>query len=713
MDKIAKILNNIKSLGRTVLLENEVYEIFNHIGINTPKYIFLKNKEKITKVLENTDEVVVKVVSEEILHKTELGGVKFCKNDILEINKAIDEIYKLEKNYKIEGVLIVEKVKFKNSFGNELIVSVRNSKDFSTILGFGVGGIDTEIFGKNMRGAFSLISTDDDIKNITKESVIYNKISGKNREKKKLIEDKEVFDVLEKLKKLGTYFNFENDVIISECEINPIVISDGRLIAIDGLMKIEAKKTIKKNRPKKLENLFNPKSIAFIGVSEKSMNMGRIILNNVIKKGFDKNELFVIKPGSDFIDEIKCFPDVKSLPKKIDLLVLAVSAEMAGDVIKDSISEDKFESIILIPGGFAEKEGGEVLEQEINAMIEESRDSSSKGPIIVGGNCLGVISYPGNYDTFFIPPKKMNYSTPLPYAFISQSGAFIISKISKTALTPLYAASIGNQMDLTFSDYLSYFINKKDISVVAVYIEGFKELDGIKTARVIKELVKAGKKVIVYKGGRSSEGQSAASGHTASIAGDYAVYKSIIENSGAIVVESFSDFENTLKLTLMFKNIKPLNLGIISNAGFETVGMADSLGKLKLSNFSLETKEKIKNSLAKSKIDKLVAIHNPLDITPVAGDDIYIECMRAILEDKNVDFGVFSCIPMSPALKSIKEELEEKSLFARIDSLYEEIKKPFVFIVDSGELFDSACALIKKVPVFRASDEAIKVLNLI
>ncbi|MEI6093123.1 MAG: acetate--CoA ligase family protein [bacterium] len=720
MKEVVSILNSVKNDGRNVLLENEVYSIFNSIGIKTPRYQFVPfDKKYDPKIKMSTDDVVVKVVSSQILHKTELGGVIFCKNIDSEIEKAIENIREKTTDYKVAGFLVLEKISYKNTFGNEVIASVRNSRDFGTIIGFGIGGIDTEFFGKSMDNAFSVISGElNNIEvNLIKKNSAYCKLAGLDRVGKRLISDQIILDALNKLNELGKYFSYESkdsEFVVSECEINPIVVSDGNFIAIDGLMKIENRPKFLARRPvEKLENLFHPKSVAVIGVSEKAMNMGRIILNNVINRKFDKEKMFVIKSETKEIDGVKCVPSIKDLPYKVDLLVLAVSANVAGEVIKESISSNKIESIIIIPGGFAEKEGGEKLEQHMVDLIQESRKIKDKGPILVGGNCLGIVSNPGKYDTFFIPSKKMPYSEPKPYAFISQSGAFIISKISKTGLTPQYAVSIGNQMDLTFSDYLAFFMDKPEIKVIALYVEGFKELDGIRTANYIKELKKSGKDIIIYKGGRSSAGKSAASGHTASIAGEYPVYKAVMQQAGALVVDNFMEFEDMLKIMVGFidHKIKGSDLAIISNAGFETVGMADNLGSAGLAKISPETIKDITAVLARSSIDNLVTAGNPLDITPVANDSIYVECLKALLKDKAVSTGVVSCIPMTPALKSIKEELGAESMFNMIEELAHNTEKPFVVIVDSGELYDPACKVVKSVPVFRESDRAIKALS--
>lgn len=721
MNKIRELLELVKKDNRDALLEHEVYSIFKELGIKTPEFKFIPFSDSKVTVLPKASEVVVKVVSPQILHKTELGGVVFCSNNEKDISKAIDDIKKRTSSYDVRGFLVVEKVKYKSTFGRELICSVRNSGDFGTLVGFGVGGLDTEFFGKRMENSFTVISGDHKdvpIELLSKSSAYY-KIGGLDREKKKLLSDEKIRSVLKGLRELGDHFGHENKenengILVSECEINPAVVTDdGELVAIDGLMKISKVRKGNPERPKdKLESLFHPRSIAVIGVSEKGMNMGRIILNNIIEKGFDKQKVYVIKPGSSEIDGVKCFDSVASLPVKVDLLVLAVSAGVAGAVIKETLESQKAESVIVIPGGFAEKEGGHVLEDQIVQMINESRNSKDKGPVIVGGNCLGVVSYPGKYDTFFIPKNKIDYGAVHPYAFISQSGAFIISKISKTLISPYYSASIGNQMDLTFSDYLNYFIKAKDIRTVAVYIEGFKHLDGIRTARAVRELRKSGKDVIIYKGGRSAEGKSAASGHTASIAGDYDVYKAVMEDAGAYVAESFCDFEDMLKIMIGFEKmeIKGPNLAIISNAGFEAVGMADGLGRAKIAKLSKVSTQRMSDVLKASKLDQIVSVNNPMDVTPSANDSVYMDCFKAMMEDPDVNVGVFSCIPMSPAIKTIKEELGPDSLFNMAEAYAKTSKKPFIVVVDSGELYDPACKAIGSAPVFREADRALKAL---
>jgi len=713
--KIDKIINNLVNENRVVFYEHEAYDILNEFGLSTPKYEFININEinNISNITLNCSQVVVKVVSKEIFHKTELKAVKFCENNSVSIKKTINEIYNNTKEYNIAGFLIVEKIFYKSFLGSELIFSIKYNSDFKYLISFGLGGTNTEFYGLNLKNSFTVFLDEFYSKNNLEKNLIFNYLKGANREHKVYIDETAIYKVIDVFIKLKTYINKKYiNFILEELEINPFVISNNSLMPLDAIFKIKINNIkgdslVSYNKLDKLNALFKPKTIGIAGVSSKNYNMGRIILNNIIDNSFNKEDVYILKEEDKFIDGVRCYNLLNSIPVKLDLFVIAVNASSSINIIKELIQYNKAKSIILIPGGFAESSSGANLESEIINLIKEAK--STNGPILVGGNCLGIKSIPGNYDTFFIPKDKITYNNISPYAFISQSGAFIISKQSKTNITPLYSISIGNQMDLAFSDYLDYFINNQEIKLIALYIEGFKEQDACKTALKVKQLISEGKKVIIYKAGRTIEGKNAASGHTAAIAGDYKVFEEIFKSTGAIVVDNFTEFEDLIKISsyLSNYNLKELRLGILSNAGFETVGIADNT--LSFAKFSNETKSKIYDILKKTKIDKLVNINNPLDLTPVADDITYFNSFKTILEDENVNLAILSCIPMTRSIKSLEKEIDSSSVFKKLNDI--NTKKPYIIVVDSGKLYDYACSLIKEIPVFRTTDTAIKALN--
>jgi acyl-CoA synthetase (NDP forming) len=128
---------------------------------------------------------------------------------------------------------------------------------------------------------------------------------------------------------------------------------------------------------------------------------------------------------------------------------------------------------------------------------------------------------------------------------LSQSGAFMITRISQNPwLDPRYMLALGNQTDLTHGDMLGFFADRPEIDTIGVYIEGFKDGDGLDFARAVRKAVLNGKQVVVYKSGRTEAGAGGVMGHTASIAGDPILFDAVLRQAGAIVAEDFAAFDD-------------------------------------------------------------------------------------------------------------------------------------------------------------------------
>ena len=289
-------------------------------------------------------------------------------------------------------------------------------------------------------------------------------------------------------------------------------------------------------------------------------------------------------------------------------------------------------------------------------------------------------------------------------------------------LAPEYGISIGNQIDLSLSDYLRYFKDDPEARILALYIEGFLPGDGLSLAEVAQEIThQKGKSVVVYKAGRSPEGQAATASHTASVAGDYLVSREVLEQAGMIVAQDIDEFEEFIKnlCFLAGKKVRGRRVGLISNAGFECVIMSDNLAgeeSLELAVLTSETKVKLSEILQPLGIDRLQDVRNPLDATPVADDRTFCECVEAILSDLNVDCAVVSPLPMSPAMNTLapeefhREDLNREGSTPRLlAEIFKRTDKPFVVSIDSGKPYLPMIELLEAegVPVFRRCDEAV------
>jgi acyl-CoA synthetase (NDP forming) len=481
----------------------------------------------------------------------------------------------------------------------------------------------------------------------------------------------------------------------------------------------------------KIHKLLHPESIGIIGVSATKMNFGRIMLNNIISSGYDKSRIMIIKPGDDAeIDGVKCVPDLKSLDHKLDLFVVAVSAEAVFGLVDEVIETNAAETVMLIPGGLGETRASrEPARKMIARMQEAHRNLPDGGPLFLGGNCLGVVSHPGNYDSWFVPQERLprkQIRKRRNTAFISQSGAFMITRLSKNPwLDPAYMIATGNQNDISHSDMINYFADHDGIDVIGLYIEGFKDLDGLAFASAVRRAVINGKDIVVYKAGQTDPGKNATMGHTASIAGDYNVCVSILTQAGAMVAREFSEFADLVYAAsyLHHKKIGGNRLGAVSGAGFETVGMADNI---QAGGFSMEmaspepaTLERLGEILKAKKLDALMEVRNPFDINPGADDEAHLECTAAFIQDPNVDAVVVGMDPISPMIMGLEQssrpdfDINNKNSQANtLPKLVESVDKPIIGIIEGGTLYDAFAARLmnQEVCIFRATERGVHTL---
>ncbi len=762
LSRINSIFREAEQDGRHFLLEPEVYALLRACGIATPRFLFLKKGQKVDRKNLSAlaaPEVVVKIVSHLIVHKSDVGGVAFVPARPAKVNEVIRsmlrevptkfsdwqkkigsrEIFSPEEiQNQVRGFLVLEKVAYKDlGFGSELLLGLRHSREFGPIVTMGLGGLDVEYLNERLREGKALaigsahLLRREEIGPLLRPLAFYDKLTKEHRGRKAVIPEDELVSSFSCFLSLGAHFSpfgRKSPYVIEEAEVNPFVVVVGRLVPLDGMCRFSrAHSQAKKRLSASLDFLLHPRSIGVVGVSER-MNLGRIILKNILREGFPREKVYVVKPGVEEIDGCRCLPSVSALPETVDLFVLTIAAEQSVGVMKELVEARKARSVVIIAGGLGEKKGTEALEKRIRELIGQSRKKGRLTPVVNGGNCMGIYSAPGKFDTTFIPDYKLaspGKKNPR-LVYISQSGAFMASRMSKLPFAePRYAISLGNQIDLAASDYLDYFKNKREAPLLALYLEGFQPGDGLALARAAEEAVRKGKMVVVYKGGRTPEGREATSSHTASVAGDYAVCRSILEGSGVFVAEDLTEFESAIQnlLPLSEKTPRGRRVGLISNAGFECVILADNLEdrySLDLASLSRNTRDRIAGILGPLGIDRLQDIRNPLDVTPVADDAAFSGCVEALLADPGIDCAVVSPVPMTSALQTLppgethgENIYQPKSIGRRLVELFRESPKPFVVNIDAGAAYEPLADLLVAagVPVFRQSDRALRFLS--
>lgn len=740
LEAIEKILAAAGARNRASLTEPEVYEVLGLAGLETLKYLVYPAagldpaaSAAGAAARRSGEKAVLKLVSSQTLHKTESGGVKVVERTPAALEEALKAM--AAKFPDAEAFMAVEFLPHSAfALGEELLLGARSDDAFGPVITLGPGGTNAEAFTKALRPGLSPSVMPVDLAfnsnvwdNFLAANWAWQYTSGCVRGGRRLVQNGELMKWLEGFAHLVKYFRDggPSEWAIEEFEINPLAAARGRLTALDGVLRFRrAKKTAPRVKPSKagIGGLLHTRSAAVVGVSEKKMNMARIILNNILKAGFPKEHTYIIKEGAAQIDGVKCFASPAALPEKIEMYVVAVPSPEVPRVLAEAGDSGKVNGVVLISGGMGEKSGSEDM---ASSVVETIARAKEKNPdfALSGGNSMGIVLNGVKLNTFFIPQYKLEHPIGVnPYnaksAFVSQSGAFIISAISKMPwLKPAYSITVGNQQDVTVPDYVERLAEEDDLKVILVYLEGFKPGDGLALARVIAKARAGGKQVVLYKAGRTAAGKKAVMGHTASIAGDYLVTRLVMENAGALVAETFDDFNDLAALACSFADLelKHGNTFFMSNAGFEGAGMADGVAGRVTADMSGKLAAAMGKTLKEFKLDSIVDAKNPLDVTPMAPDGAIGGVIKTALASAEFSGVLVSMVPLTPAMNTLPKggtwpDDLEKSFLTEAALAAREARKPLIFCVAAGTIYEPYCAYAQALglPVFRSADRAVK-----
>ena len=613
--------------------------------------------------------------------------------------------------------------------GVDLRIELHNTREFGMVLSAGSGGLDAQLDTSNFRKDRGQVSaavelTDAaDFLRLFRRTVAYQKMAAVAQRAERRLPDQVLefcFGLMLGLGHEHSAANPDAPFMLGTLELDSVQFNKKPTVG-SGRCEFGAPVPGRLPRPiHKIDKLIHPQSIGIIGVSATSMNFGRIILKNLLGSGYPKEQLTILRPGETEIDGVRCVDGLRALEAKLDLLIVAVAADAVYELVDEIIETDAVESVMLIPGGLGETAKSREPAAQLAERINAAHGRPGGGPVFLGANCLGVVSHAGGYDSWFIPLERLPKPQKKPVrnsVMLSQSGAFMITRLSRNPwLDPRYMLALGNQTDLTHGDMLAYFAERPEIETIGLYIEGFRDGDGLDFAKAVRRAVLNGKQVVVYKSGRTAAGAGGVMGHTASIAGDWHLADSVLRQAGAIVAEDFEAFDDLFYIAgaLHHKKVGK-RVGAISGAGFEAVGIADSIES---ENFAMEmgaledrTVRHIEEILAAKRLDALVEVRNPIDINPGADDEAHLLITQAFLDDRNIDAVVVGLDPTAPAIRGLESSRlrpghdlsDPKGTVHIYPPLVMQSDKPVIGIVDGGELYDAMAARLmdQGVCVFR------------
>ncbi len=375
-----------------------------------------------------------------------------------------------------------------------------------------------------------------------------------------------------------------------------------------------------------LQSIFSPESIAVIGASRKEGAVGREVFSNILKGGYT-GKLFPVNPKTEDVLGVKCYPDIKSVPETVDLVVIVVPSPIIPKILNDC-GQKGVKGVIIISAGFKEVGSkGVELEKEVINIVDKY------GMVMVGPNCLGII----NTD----PSVSLNasFGKHMPSAgnisFISQSGALctaILDYARSEGVGFSKFISFGNKAHLNEIDFVSYLNEDPQTKVILIYVEDLT--DTREFMKVARSITAGGKPIIAIKSGRTSQGAKAALSHTGALAGADEIYDALFQQSGVIRVDSLEELFATASAFANSPVPGGRRIAIITNAGGPGVMATDASIKcgLELAKFEDSTVEELKKHLPKT-----ASLNNPVDLIGDARHDKYEHAVNNVLKDKNVD----------------------------------------------------------------------------
>jgi acetyltransferase len=372
-----------------------------------------------------------------------------------------------------------------------------------------------------------------------------------------------------------------------------------------------------------LAPLFEPRSVALVGASERPGKVGGRVLENLRSGGY-RGALFAVNPKYANVRGVPCVPSVDALPQSVDLAVIATPAATVPDVI-ERCGRMRIPAAVVISAGFSETgPEGARLEGELLATARRC------GVRVMGPNCIGLMRLPLGLNATFARGHGLSGTL----ALVSQSGAVCTAMLDWATSNGVGFSSVislGGSIDLDFGEAIDYLAVDDRTEHILLYMEGVR--DGRRLVGSLRAAARV-KPVILMKVGRHPAGTRAAVSHTGAIVGKDDVFDAVVRRTGAVRVRAMQDLVGAAQALAAHLRPSGERLAVITNGGGPGVMAADRAADLaiELATLSPRTVDALKKALPAN-----WSHGNPIDLIGDAGPERYRAALAACLEDGAVD----------------------------------------------------------------------------
>jgi acyl-CoA synthetase (NDP forming) len=615
---VRSIIDKVKAEGRTSLTAPEGKLVCDAYGIPVPQEGVAKSAADAARLASQMGfPVVLKIVSPEILHKTEAGGVLVGVKSAADVEQGFASIMANARKYNDKAKLVGVQVQQMVQGGQEVIIGAVTDPSFGKLVAFGLGGILVEVL-KDVTFRLAPTSHDDALAMLDSIAAaqVLKGVRGAeavNREALAL--------VIERVSQLVSDFPE-----IGELDLNPVFATATGAIAADVRIVIDPHPQPERYRPshddivRAMNRIMKPDSVAVIGASPEAGKIGNSVMKNLINGGY-QGKIYPIHPKADEILGVKAFKSVKDVPGGTDVAVFAIPPKFVAQALVE-VGEKGIPGAVLIPSGFAET--GNVEGQQEIQNIGRKYNVRLMGPNIYG---------------FYYTWKNLCATFCTAYdikggaALSSQSGGIgmAIVGFSRSAKMGVSAiVGLGNKSDLDEDDLLTFFEQDDNTKIIAMHFEDLK--DGRSFAEVAKRVSRK-KPVVVLKAGRTALGARAAASHTAALAGNDKIYDDVLKQAGVIRAMGLRDLLEYARAIPVIPTPTGENVVIITGAGGSGVLLSDAVAD---SGLKLMAMPPDLDAAFRKFIPPFGASGNPIDITGGEPPKTYQNTIRLGLEDPRI-----------------------------------------------------------------------------
>ena len=617
MIDVKAVLDEARGQGRMALFEHEAKDLISRVGLPTTRYRLAKYMdEAISAAHEIGFPVALKIVSPQVIHKSDAGGVALGIGGDEELNasynKIIENVKERVPGAEIRGVLVEEMA----APSVEVIVGATRDPQFGPAVMFGVGGILTEIV-KDVSFRVAPIGRDEAVK-MMGEIKAHRVLEGARGMPP--VDKAVLAEIIVKTSSLMV----ENPGI-AEIDLNPVIVYGDSAKIVDArvILGDEGDSDEAVEPADDLDAVLDPSSVAVIGASASPDKIGHKILRNIVDAGF-KGPIYPVNPRGGEILGLKAYPSVLDTPGIVDAVVVVVPSRFVPGVMEECVQKG-VKGAVIISSGFKDV-GPEGAQLEKTVLETAARG----GVRIIGPNCQGVSN----------PVSGFCATWPLvagvgPVAVISQSGSIALEAPSNLVDNHVgYSKSValGNKSDVDEADLISWLGGDEETRVIAVYTEGTDQ--GRKLMKAVRAA--SDKPVLILKGGRTEAGRKAVLAHTGSLAGSGEVFEAAVHQSGGVCVGSLMELLDAAKAFSMLPVPGGPRLLVVTSSGGAGILSSDASEKAGLALKPLSGD--IVNRLREALPDYCV-LRNPLDLTGNAFTEpgMYRDALEVVLESGEAD----------------------------------------------------------------------------